>query len=73
MTAARLDILGGFSLTTAGGEDCPVPGTKSRALLAALALAPDGLLSRDRIMALLWSDRAAPQARDSLKHPTMPT
>ena len=68
MTTARLDILGGFSLTTAGGEDCPVPGMKSRALLAALALAPEGLLSRDRIMALLWSDRAAPQARDSLKH-----
>ncbi|MDW4549940.1 BTAD domain-containing putative transcriptional regulator [Defluviimonas sp. D31] len=68
MAEATLSILGGFALTDTAGGDCAPAGAKPRALLAALALAPDGRLGHDQIAALLWSDRAAPQARDSLKH-----
>ncbi|MCW3781652.1 BTAD domain-containing putative transcriptional regulator [Defluviimonas salinarum] len=68
MAEARLTLLGGFSLRDARGTTCEIPGAKPVGLLAVLALAPDGRLGHDQIAALLWSDRAAPQARDSLKH-----
>lgn len=42
-------------------------GRKARAILAYLALHADRSISRQRLMGLLWGDRAEPQARSSLR------
>ncbi|WP_347310864.1 BTAD domain-containing putative transcriptional regulator [Defluviimonas sp. SAOS-178_SWC] len=63
----RLTLLGPFRFGTDHSE-IPISAAKQKALLALLALAPEGRLPNERIMALLWGDRADPQARDSLKH-----
>jgi DNA-binding SARP family transcriptional activator/Tfp pilus assembly protein PilF/TolB-like protein len=51
----------------ASGGDATPRGRKARALLAYLALSPDRCASRERLMALLWSDRGDDQARASLR------
>ena len=40
---------------------------KGRALLAILAVSPSGAVSREKLAALLWSDRGEDQARSSLR------
>src|SRR6476659_9072721 len=67
MTGTRLELLGGFRLMSGSGLEVHVRARKSRALLAILALAPHLELSRDRLIGLLWSDRADEQARSSLR------
>src|SRR6476646_11664090 len=42
-------------------------GRKTRAIVAYLALHPDRSVSRQRLMGLLWGDRAEPQARSSMR------
>jgi len=42
-------------------------GRKTRAIVAYLALHPDRAVSRQRLMGLLWGDRAEPQARSSMR------
>ncbi|MCV2869599.1 tetratricopeptide repeat protein [Defluviimonas sp. WL0002] len=64
---ARLQLLGRFGLFGSGGQEVPVSAKKNRALLAALALAPNGSLMREDLAALLWGDRAEAQARRSLR------
>lgn len=44
-----------------------MPAKKNRALLGLLAMAPRGEVTRDRLAALLWSDRGEQQARSSLR------
>lgn len=66
MTSIELALLGGFQ-ARAAGQVIDVPGRKERALLALLAMAPGEARSREKLAALLWSDRAEKQARDSLK------
>ena len=68
MTVAELRLLGPFELRLSDGQAVDVPGQKERALLAVLALSGGAPQSRDKLAGLLWSDRAEPQARDSLKH-----
>ena len=63
----RLTLLGTVRLTSPTGEDVTPRLRKARALLAILALAEGRDIERDRLQALLWSDRPHPQARDSLK------
>ena len=63
----KLRILGGFELQSDRGPDGTPPGRKVRALLACLALSPGISWPRERLMALLWSDRAEEQARASLR------
>lgn len=65
--AARLDLLGGFRLTTASGREIPISSRKNRALLAIVALADGCAASRDQLVALLWGDRGEQQARNSLR------
>lgn len=62
----RLDFLGAFKLdgTMVGPQ---VLGRKAIGALAALALAPGGVLTRSALAGLLWSDRGEEQARDSLR------
>jgi len=62
----ELSLLGGFDVRTARGQSVALPTRKARALLAYLALHPDQAVSRESLTALLWSDRAEPQANNSL-------
>ena len=65
--ALRIRLLGGFELASSGGRDVPLPGRKVRALMACLALSPGKPWPREKLMALLWSDRGEEQARASLR------
>ena len=66
MTSLELVLLGGFQ-ARAAGQVIDISGRKERALLAVLAMPPGEPRSRDKLAALLWSDRGDKQARDSLK------
>jgi DNA-binding SARP family transcriptional activator len=67
MASLRIHLLGGFDLRLASGAEVRLPTRKSRSLLAYLALVPGRAQPRARLMGLLWSDRAEPQARGSLR------
>lgn len=62
----RLDFLGPFKLDGRSVSSQTL-GRKAIGALAALALAPDGTMSRSSLAGLLWSDRGEEQARDSLR------
>src|SRR5512134_3396239 len=64
---AQLRLLGGFDLHSAEGRAAIPAGRKVRALLACLALSPGKPWPREKLMALLWSDRGEEQARASLR------
>src|SRR5262245_40996484 len=66
MALLELVLFGGFQ-ARADGRSVDIPGRKERALLAILALLPGERRSRDKLAALLWSDRGDKQAHDSLK------
>jgi len=59
---ARLELLGGFRLTEAGGCEVRLSGRKGRALLAILALSPGLSATRARLKGLLWGSRGEQQA-----------
>ena len=63
----RLTLHGSFALSDAAGQTLQIKSRRGRALLAYLALSPKMTRSREEVMALLWSDRAEPQARGSLR------
>jgi TolB-like protein len=63
----RIALLGLFSLEPPGGTPIGHLGRKSRVLLACLALVPGKVWPREKLMALLWSDRGDDQARASLR------
>src|SRR5262245_34225333 len=63
----RLRLLGGFDLRSGDGRDLTPSGRKVRALLACLALSRSTPWPREKLMALLWSDRGEEQARASLR------
>lgn len=63
----RLTLFGRFSLSDERGAEIPLTSRKARALLAYLALPPGKPRSREKIMALLWSERGEAQARGSLR------
>lgn len=65
--AARLSILGSFSLVDPAGSHIDVRSKKNKALLAHLALSPSGASTRDRICNLLWGSHGQEQARASLR------
>jgi DNA-binding SARP family transcriptional activator len=66
MASPRIELLGGFGFRLPSGADVAMPTRRSRVLLAYLFLA-GGPRPRARPMALLWGDRAEPQARGSLR------
>ncbi len=68
-TVASLNIrlLGGFEAHLASGAPIAPIGRKAQALLAYLALAPGTPHAREKLTALLWSDRGEAQARSSLR------
>src|SRR5262245_39642778 len=63
----HLRLLGGLDLQLGQGRVAIPAGRKVRALLACLALSPGKAWPRERLMALLWSDRSEEQARASLR------
>ena len=67
MTAVKLQLLGGFKAQNGTGQEIPVSARKGRALLAVLAVSPSAAASREKLAALLWSDRGEDQARSSLR------
>jgi predicted ATPase/DNA-binding SARP family transcriptional activator len=62
---ARLKLLGHFDARGPDGSAVRLNLKKARIALAALALATDGRIGREELMALLWSDRSEGQARQS--------
>ena len=67
MSAVKLQLLGGFKAQSGTGQEIPVSARKGRALLAVLAVSPSAAASREKLAALLWSDRGEDQARSSLR------
>jgi TolB-like protein len=67
MPRLQLKLLGGFDARIAPGEPLEIATRKTRALLAYLALPTGRPHSRDKLTGLLWSNRADPQARNSLR------
>jgi DNA-binding SARP family transcriptional activator len=62
-----LRVLGGFDARLDGARTFEIPSRKTRALLAYLALSGGHFQSRERLAALLWSDRGDSQANSSLR------
>ncbi|WP_193371250.1 BTAD domain-containing putative transcriptional regulator [Pelagibius marinus] len=67
MKPLRFTLLGGFQVRDTAGTEIAISGTKVALLLAYLALRPGQDHSRDKLINLLWSDRAEEQARASLR------
>ena len=65
----RVAAFGGLSLRFTG-EAVELASRKARALLAYLALAPDGTASREHLVGLLWSEAEEEKARASLRQVT---
>ncbi len=61
-----LKVLGEFSVRDGSGAVLSLPTRKTRALLGYLAVNAGRAQPRERLMALLWSDRGESQARRSL-------
>lgn len=67
MASVTIRLLGGFEASLASGRSLSLAGRKTQALLAVLALPPGKPRTRDKLTALLWSDRGEPQARSSFR------
>ena len=67
MAALVLKVLGDFAAFDSDGRPIAIAAKKNRALLAVLALAPNGAVAREKLADLLWSDRGPDQARSSLR------
>lgn len=62
-----INLIGPFRIQNSAGMDLNIRTRKSKALLAAMCVAPDGRRGRAWLQALLWSDRAEKQASSSLR------
>jgi serine/threonine-protein kinase len=62
----RLEMLGGLTLTDADGRH-PVEQRRRLALLALVAAAGDRGVTRDKLVAWLWPESGAPNARHALE------
>ncbi len=60
-------LFGVFRLSAPDGSDATPVGRKARALVAYLIAADGATVPRDRLAALLWSERGPEQARASLR------
>jgi TolB-like protein/DNA-binding SARP family transcriptional activator len=63
-----LKLFGQFEIRDSSGTALTLPTRKTRALLGYLAINAERPQPRERLMALLWSDRGEKQARQSLNH-----
>ncbi|MCC6212510.1 MAG: AAA family ATPase [Burkholderiales bacterium] len=67
MAGLRLQLFGGFELLGAGGERIRLRTRKIEALLACLALAPQGARSREELARWLWGEASAASAGANLR------
>jgi len=67
MAPLQLKLLGGFAVSLSTGRSVDISGRKNQALLAYLALQSGKKLPREKLLALLWSDRGEAQSRGSLR------
>src|SRR3981189_1261680 len=67
VASLRFKLLGSFEARRSSGQTVEISGKKSQALLAYLALHPGKSLPREKLVNLLWSDRADAQARGNLR------
>jgi DNA-binding SARP family transcriptional activator len=65
VTGVAVRLLGPVLLTV-DGAPAPLAGARQRALLAALATAPDTAVTADRLAEAVWSDTGRPAARSTL-------
>lgn len=63
----KVNLLGPLSITSLDGDDLTPRGRKSKALVAMLAVAPDGRRGRKWLQGHLWSDRQESQGSASLR------
>ncbi len=63
----RLDLIGPFGLFTRDGQRINITSRKSAALIALLAVSPNGVRTREWLWQMLWGDRERDQARASLR------
>lgn len=68
VSALRIKLLGGFEARSGSGKTLVVPTRKMQVLLAYLAVSGARPVPRQRLLALLWSNRSDEQARNSLRH-----
>ncbi len=64
---SSLNLFGGFDLCAKDQAPVAVTLAKGKAILAFLALAPKGVVSRAELIDVFWSDRAERQASQSLR------
>jgi DNA-binding SARP family transcriptional activator len=67
MVALRVTLLGGFEARLASGAPLSLPTRKAQALLAYLSVRPGQGHPRDKLAALLWSEKRDDQARSGLR------
>jgi len=68
MVGVKVTLLGGFEARLASGTELSLPTRKARALLAYLSVHRAQSHSRDKLAALLWSEKSDRHARGSLRH-----
>ena len=67
MVRLDLELLGGFSVRSDGGQPCRLPTRKADALLAYLAMPAGRFHPRDKLTALLWGEAPEARARQSFR------
>src|SRR5882757_8504886 len=65
-TPPRFSLLGPLAVSV-DGEPTPLGGQKRRALLAALLLEPNRIVSRDRLIDALWGEDPPDTARNTIQ------
>src|SRR5690349_23274112 len=63
----RVNLLGTVELVPAGDEPVLLAATKRRAVLAALALELNRVVSGDRLLSLVWDGAPPPQVKAALQ------
>ena len=62
-----LSLIGHFDVRV-DNQRLPIKSKKGQAILAYLALSPDGIASRERLRHLLWGNSQDSRAQSSLRH-----
>ncbi|MFN2238247.1 MAG: response regulator [Thermoanaerobaculia bacterium] len=62
-----ISLLGGFQMTTAGGQTVTLPSRKAQVLISYLAQRSNQPVSRGKLASMLWSGTSDQEARHSLR------
>lgn len=64
---SRLDVLGGFAVTSSAGQRIAISSRKAQVLIAYLAHRSGQLVARAKLASMFWSDTTESEARHSLR------